>query len=114
MSFKNSVYNCVMRKSLLLGLLLTAAAMVGQRGGRGRDNNATPIVLKPARVFDGEAMHESSESSTTPRPALHRLEFPQGPAGRSPEQPVREAPRHEDRLDQTEPPPESERLPPGA
>jgi len=47
-----------MRKGLLLGfLLLMPVVMVGQRG-RGRDNNATPIVLKPARVFDGDAMHE--------------------------------------------------------
>jgi imidazolonepropionase-like amidohydrolase len=48
-----------MRTSLVVGiLLLMPVAMVAQRGGRGRDNNATPIVLKPARVFDGEAMHE--------------------------------------------------------
>ncbi|HEV1286903.1 MAG TPA: amidohydrolase family protein [Bryobacteraceae bacterium] len=49
-----------MRKSLLFGLLiLMPVAMVAQRGGRGqRDTNATPLVLKPARVFDGEAMHE--------------------------------------------------------
>ncbi len=38
--------------------MLMPVATVAQRG-RGRDNNnATPIVLKPARVFDGEAMHE--------------------------------------------------------
>ena len=54
-----AAYNYLMRTSLVLGiLLLMPAAMVAQRGGRGRDNNATPIVLKPARVFDGEAMHE--------------------------------------------------------
>ena len=49
-----------MRKSLLLGLLIVMpVAMVAQRGGRGqRDSNATPIVLKPARVFDGDTMHE--------------------------------------------------------
>jgi imidazolonepropionase-like amidohydrolase len=48
-----------MRKSLALGLLiLVPVAAYAQRGGRGRDNNATPIVLKPARVFDGDAMHE--------------------------------------------------------
>src|ERR1035437_1240348 len=52
-------YNCVMRKSLLFGLLaMMAVTLCAQRGGRGRDTNATPIVLKPARVFDGEAMHE--------------------------------------------------------
>jgi imidazolonepropionase-like amidohydrolase len=39
-------------------LLLLASAAFAQRGGRGRDANATPIVLKPARVFDGESMHE--------------------------------------------------------
>ena len=47
-----------MRNSLTLALLilmpLTATA---QRGGRAREN-ATPIVLKPARVFDGDALHE--------------------------------------------------------
>jgi imidazolonepropionase-like amidohydrolase len=48
-----------MRKSLVLALLiLMPVAAFAQRGGRGRDNNATPIVLKPARVFDGDAMHE--------------------------------------------------------
>ena len=47
-----------MRKSLILGLLvLTPFAAIAQRG-RARENNATPIVLKPARVFDGDAMHE--------------------------------------------------------
>ena len=52
-----SSYNCVMRKSLLLGLLiLMPVAMVAQRG-RARES-ATLIVLKPARVFDGDAMHE--------------------------------------------------------
>src|SRR5271169_1471291 len=58
-SVRNSVYNCVMRKSLFLGLLiLMPIELVAQRGGRARDANATPIVLKPARVFDGDAMHE--------------------------------------------------------
>jgi imidazolonepropionase-like amidohydrolase len=48
-----------MRKSLVFALLiLMPVAAIAQRGGRGRDNNATPIVLKPARVFDGDAMHE--------------------------------------------------------
>ena len=52
-----SSYNCVMRKSLLLGLLiLMPVAMVAQRG-RARES-ATLIVLKPARVFDGDAIHE--------------------------------------------------------
>jgi imidazolonepropionase-like amidohydrolase len=48
-----------MRKSLTFGLLLVMPiALIAQRGGRGRDNNSTPVLLKPARVFDGEAMHE--------------------------------------------------------
>src|SRR5208283_4388749 len=38
-------------------LIFMAGAAMGQRG-RGRDNNATPVVLKPARVFDGDMMHE--------------------------------------------------------
>ncbi len=33
-------------------------AAFAQRGGRAARENATPVVLKPARVFDGEAMHE--------------------------------------------------------
>jgi imidazolonepropionase-like amidohydrolase len=33
-------------------------AAFAQRGGRAARENATPIILKPARVFDGEAMHE--------------------------------------------------------
>lgn len=37
--------------------MLMPALMFAQRG-RGRNTNATPVVLKPARVFDGEAMHE--------------------------------------------------------
>src|SRR3984957_11351628 len=48
-----------MRKSLVVGsLILMEAAAVAQRGGRGTLENATPIVLRPARVFDGDAMHE--------------------------------------------------------
>lgn len=38
--------------------MLLPLAAIAQRGGRGRDANATPVVLKPVRVFDGEAMHE--------------------------------------------------------
>jgi len=44
-----------MRKTLVLGLLMLIP-LVAQRG-RTREN-ATLIVLKPARVFDGETMHE--------------------------------------------------------
>jgi len=48
-----------MRKSLIFGLLaLMPFGAVAQRGGRAGRENATPIVLKPARVFDGDAMHE--------------------------------------------------------
>src|ERR1700679_3922545 len=50
-----SSYNCLMRKTLVLGLLMLIP-LVAQRG-RTREN-ATLIVLKPARVFDGETMHE--------------------------------------------------------
>jgi imidazolonepropionase-like amidohydrolase len=47
-----------MRNSLTLALLiLLPLAATAQRGGRAREN-ATPIVLKPARVFDGDALHE--------------------------------------------------------
>src|SRR5580658_6979441 len=52
-----SSYNCLMRKSLMLGLLLSMPVTVIAQRGRAREN-ATPIVLKPARVFDGDAMHE--------------------------------------------------------
>jgi imidazolonepropionase-like amidohydrolase len=47
-----------MRKSFAVALLLLLpVAMFAQRG-RGRGNNAPPVVLKSARVFDGETMHE--------------------------------------------------------
>jgi imidazolonepropionase-like amidohydrolase len=41
----------------MLGLLLSMPVTVIAQRGRVREN-ATPIVLKPARVFDGDAMHE--------------------------------------------------------
>jgi imidazolonepropionase-like amidohydrolase len=41
----------------MLGLLLSMPVTVIAQRGRAREN-ATPIVLKPARVFDGDAMHE--------------------------------------------------------
>jgi imidazolonepropionase-like amidohydrolase len=48
-----------MRKTFTIGLLaLMPLAAFAQRGGRAARENATPVVLKPARVFDGEAMHE--------------------------------------------------------
>src|ERR1700722_9708139 len=47
-----------MRKTLVLGLVMVMEVAVAQRGGRAARENATPIVLKPARVFDGDAMHE--------------------------------------------------------
>lgn len=37
--------------------MLMPVAVFAQRG-RGRGNDAAPVVLKPSRVFDGEAMHE--------------------------------------------------------
>ncbi len=37
--------------------MLLPAVVFAQRG-RGRGSDAAPVVLKPARVFDGEAMHE--------------------------------------------------------
>jgi imidazolonepropionase-like amidohydrolase len=57
-SLQSPSYNCVMRKSLVFGLLiLMPVAAIAQRGGRAREN-ATPMVLMPARVFDGDAIHE--------------------------------------------------------
>ena len=41
---------------LLAGLILFPA--LAQRPGRGADNSAAITVIRPARVFDGEAMHE--------------------------------------------------------
>ncbi len=41
---------------LLAGLIFSPA--LAQRPGRGAANAATVIVIKPARVFDGEAIHE--------------------------------------------------------
>ena len=41
---------------LLAGLILFPA--LAQRPGRGADNSAAVTVIKPARVFDGEALHE--------------------------------------------------------
>ena len=41
---------------LLAGLILFPA--LAQRPGRGADNSAAVTVIRPARVFDGEALHE--------------------------------------------------------
>ncbi len=41
---------------LLAGLILFPA--LAQRPGRGADDSAAVTVIKPARVFDGEALHE--------------------------------------------------------
>jgi len=51
-------YNSVMRKTFAVALMLLLPAVMFAQRGRGRGNNAPPVVLKPARVFDGETMHE--------------------------------------------------------
>jgi len=51
-------YNCLMRKSIVVGLLMLMPGLVFAQRGRGRGANTPPVVLKPARVFDGAEMHE--------------------------------------------------------
>ena len=47
-----------MRKSFVVALLMLTPVLSFAQRGRGRAPSGPPIVLKPARVFDGEAMHE--------------------------------------------------------
>ena len=46
----------MIRPAIALGVLLLEAAICAQGAVPQRD--ATPVVIRPARVFDGEAMHE--------------------------------------------------------
>jgi imidazolonepropionase-like amidohydrolase len=50
------------RTALIVGLALTLAASMQAQGGRGRGSapaaDAPVTILRPARVFDGETMHE--------------------------------------------------------
>ena len=47
-----------MRKSFVVALLMLTPVLSFAQRGRGRAPSGPPVVLKPTRVFDGEAMHE--------------------------------------------------------